>query len=189
MVFAPDQRWISAFANVVREVMDRCGCTPNSCVEAACIGAGVSKAHGYLVEPVPVAVQVLAGNQATVLPGPAGRRGNSQRSGFDGHLILHFPAARVMVDLTADQFNSPRRGLLVPGPIIGPIAREQLAGQWAVAALPTGTEVRYREMIGNVAWRALPAWRESSELVIGIADRALRAQLSGAKRGHSARHL
>lgn len=90
--------------------------------------------------------------------------------------MLHFPAVDVFVDLTADQFHNPRRGLLVPEPLCGPVTREQLAAGIAVD-LPTGTTIRYREMVGDVSWRALPAWYEPSTLTTAIAVRNLRATL------------
>jgi len=170
-MFTPDVQWIEAFAEAIRNTMHRCGAAPNSCIEAACVGVGVAREFGFLVEPVPVAVHVLAGGQATVLPSPDGS--SKRDSGFAGHLILHFPGAGMMVDLTADQFHNPKRGLLVPGPMVGPVTREQLTTGFG-ADLPGGTKIGYRELVGDVSWRVLPAWAEPSTLMTQMAVRELR---------------
>ena len=157
-MFAPDDEWIARFADAVYGTMRRGRCALNACVEAACIAVGVAREFGYLCEPVPVAVRVYAGREMTVLPGPGplARR----RAGFGGHMVVHFPGANVLVDLTADQFHAPHRGLRVPAPLCLPVGREQLAEGIAVG-LPHGeTTVTYQEMVDDVSWRALPAWTE-----------------------------
>lgn len=188
-MFAPDERWLRAFDHVVPAALRRFGCPPNSCVEAGCIGVGVSQAFGFVVEPIPVAVHVTNGCEATVLPAPPElRTSRRRRDGFEGHLVLFFPGASVMSDLTAVQFNDPRRGLLVPGPVTGKVDRTALAGEGIVADMENGTVIHYQEMVGNVAWRALPAWRESSAMSITVVARELREYLaSGAKQPRSAR--
>jgi hypothetical protein len=173
-MFAPSNRWISAFVAATQEVMRRCECSLNSCVEAGCIGVGVARHFGYIATPVPVAVLVQAGGEATILPGPPGSR--TGRSGFDGHLLLHF-AGDTVVDLTAGQFHAPARGLYVPGPITLPgCTRELLTGGVAVE-LPGGTTVAYQEMVGNLEWRHLPAWTGSSAITIRLTVAELYRQL------------
>lgn len=175
-MFTPDRQWVEAFAEAVHDTMRRCGSPTNCCVEAACVGTGVAREFGYLVEAVPVAVVVRAGRQATILPGPDGA--GKRRSGFAGHLILHFPTAGLLVDATADQFHDPARGLHVPDPLTADVDRRDLAYGF-VGALPTGTTIRYREMVGDVSWRALQAWAEPSTLAVRLAVRDLRQRLAG----------
>lgn len=178
-MLSPDQTWIAVLGDVVTEAMRRFGCSLNSCVEAGCIGVGVAAAFGYAVEPIPVAVQVTNGREATVLPALSGMRvGQRRRDGFEGHLVLYFPGISTMVDLTARQFHAPSRGLLVPGPLVGQVDRGELAGDGVVADLGTGTVIHYREMVDNVAWRALPAWRESSAMSITVIVRQMRERLA-----------
>jgi hypothetical protein len=179
----PDPLWIDAFTDVVHDTMRRCKSPANCCVEAACVGVGVAKAFGYLVEPVPVSVQVVAGRHATILPGPDGRR----RSGFDGHLVLYFATAGILADPTADQFHAPKRGLHVPPTLTAPVPRDVLVAGVA-AELPGGTTIIYREMVGDVSWRSLPAWAEPSALTTLIATRELREALSASSRRHPTRH-
>lgn len=174
-MFTPDLMWIEAFTAVVHDTLRGCGCTINCCVEAACVGVGVARAFGYLVEPVPVAVQVYAGNEVTILPGPDGH--GKRREGFDGHLVLYFPTVGIVSDITADQFHDPKRGLHVPEPLTGDIPRDRLIAGIA-AELPGGTTIAYRELVGDVSWRALPAWADPSPLTTHIAIRNLREALS-----------
>lgn len=187
-MFVPTERWPSAFTAAVRIVMRRAQCQPNACIESAGIGVGVAQRFGYLAEPVPVAVQVQAGNYAVVLPGPPGTP--ASREGFAGHVVLHF-AGDTVIDLTADQFHRPDLGILVPGPITLPgCPREQLT-EGVGFELPTGVAMTYRELVGNVAWRALPAWAESSALMTHLAvaelyrrydTRRKKSRVSGARR-------
>lgn len=175
-MFAPTKHWLSAFLSSTRNVMRQCKRPLNSCIEAACIGVGVARAFGYVATPVPVAVRVQgAGKAALVLPGPPGHRRTDFR-GFEGHLLLHF-AGDTLTDLTADQFHRPTLGLYVPGGITVPgVTREHLAGGIEFD-LPTGTSVAYWEMPGNVEWRSLPAWTESSDLPIRLTVAELRRRL------------
>lgn len=173
-MFAPSERWLSAFTAATRLVMRRCECAPNACIEAACIGVGVARRFGYVATPVPVGARVQAGNTAIVLPGPPGTR--PSREGFGGHLVLHF-AGDVVVDLTADQFHRPDLGVLVPGPITVPgCTREQLGGG-VEFELSTGVSVAWWEMAGNVAWQSLPAWTQSSGLTIRLVEAELYRRL------------
>lgn len=175
-MFAPTERWLSTFVDSTREVMRRVLCRVNSCVEAGCIGVGVAREFGYIAVPVPVAALVQAGNEATILPGPADswdRRGGG--GGFRGHLLLHF-AGDTLVDLTADQFHAPARGIYLPDPIVVPCCpRELLAG--GVAFEVGGTTVTYREMVGNLEWQALPAWTGSSAVPIRLVVAEMRRRL------------
>lgn len=178
-MFAPTERWLSAFTDATRIVMRRWGCPPNACIEAACIGVGVARRFGYVATPVPVAVRVQVQNTAILVPGPPGTR--PSRDGFAGHLVLHF-AGDVVVDLTADQFHRPDWGILVPGPITVPgCAREHLAGG-VEFELPTGAAVAWQEMVGNVAWRSLPAWTQSSAVPIRLVEAELHRRLDTRKR-------
>ena len=172
-MFVASSDWIDRSTETIYQAMRDAQCGRNSCVEAACIAVGVAQAFGYLCEPVPVAVCVRAGDQATVLPGPDSRR----RDGFAGHLVVHYPGADTVVDLTADQFHAPRRGIWVPEPLIMPVSRDGLARGFG-AELPTGTLIEYREMVDDVSWRSLPAWTESSNILIAVIVRRLRALLA-----------
>ncbi len=134
----------------------------------------LAQRYGYLCEPVPVAVRVIGERAETILPGPYSRR----RDGFAGHLVVAYPGADTVVDLTSDQFNAPERGLHVPAPLILPVSREDLTGGIEVTLPPAGTRIYYRELVDDVSWRALPAWTESSDLVIEIAKRRLDAVLA-----------
>lgn len=158
------------------------GCVRNACVEAACIAVGVAQAFGFLCEPIPVAVQVIAGGEATILPGDGSRR----RPGFAGHLLVHYPGADTAVDLTADQFHAPDRGLLVPEPLVLPVPRDAFVGGIGFT-LPTGTRMTYRELVDDVSWRALPAWHESSALTVAAIVRRMRAELADAPASVSCR--
>ncbi len=172
MLVAP-ATWIDLAAATTYRTMRDAQCKLNSCIEAGCIAVGLAQSYGYLCEPVPVAVRVLHGNAATVLPGPTSRR----RDGFAGHLVVHYPGADMLVDLTADQFHSPERGLLVPAPLLMPVTRDALAAGIEVT-LPAGTQIAYQEMADDVSWRALPAWRDSSGVTIAAARRRLDVLLS-----------
>lgn len=173
-MFAPTESWLAAFTAAVRIVMRRAQCRLNSCVEAACIGVGVARRFGYIATPVPVAASVQVGNYAVVLPGPPGTP--PSREGFAGHLVLHF-AGDTVIDLTADQFHRPDLGILVPGPITLPgCSREQLTCGVGFK-LPTGVEMTYQELVGDVAWRALPAWTGSSDLTIHLTTAELYRRL------------
>lgn len=172
-VFVADHRWINLSADVIARTMRDQRCTINSCVEAACIAVGVAEAFGYLCEPVPVAVQVLAGDQAIILPGP----GSRHRPGFAGHLVVDYPGADRIVDHTAGQFHRPDRALYVPPILVLPIPRSRLT-PGVMFELPSGATMTMREMDGDVSWKAEEAWYESSALTIGVAVRRLRAALA-----------
>jgi hypothetical protein len=173
-VFAPEQAWITAYTAAIRTAMIVCKMRPNSCIEVGCVGVGLARRHGHIPEPIPVAVYAHRGNEATVVPGADSKRDD----GFAGHLVLHF-AGGAFLDLTADQFHDARRGILLPGPIVLPgVTRQQITDGFEVG-LSTGTTVRYRELVDDIAWRRQPAWTDSSELTIGIADRELRRLLAG----------
>ncbi len=183
MIVAP-HRWIDLATTATYQAMRDGRCVRNACIEAGCIAVGVAQNHSYLCEPVPAAVCVSAGKEATVLPGVESRR----RDGFAGHLVVFYPGADIMVDLTADQFDAPARGLHVPGPLVVSISRDDLAAGMQVH-LPTGTTVQYREMVGDVSWRALPAWYESSRLTIGHATRLLHAMIESDSRRRGRRRV
>lgn len=172
-MFSPTKDWLDVFVSATREVMRRCECTLNACVEAGCIGVGVARHFGFVATPVPVAVRVQAGNEATILPGPPGTR--TGRSGFDGHLLLHFAGDHV-IDLTADQFHTPARGLHVPGPITLPGCTREMLADSVAFTLPTGTSVAYQEMAGNLEWRYMPAWTQSSAITIRLVVAEMRRQ-------------
>lgn len=151
--------------------MDRCGAKANSCLEACRVGVDVAREFGHLAEPVPVAVRVEAGKQQTVVPGPPGTP--VRLRGYAGHLILYFPTAGTMADLTADQFHDPRRGLLVRGPVVAPMARHRLTEGFD-AVLSSGTVIGYRERAEDASWRTMPAWAQPSTLVTLLAVKTLR---------------
>ncbi len=177
-MFVASRRWIDLAAAATHRTIRASAFRLNCCIEAACIAVGLAETFGFLCEPVPVAVRVLSAShkQVTMLPGPgAGRR----TGGFAGHLLVSYPGAGVVVDLTSDQFHTRKRGLLVPAPLVMTFDRDRLAGGVEVT-LPSGTKIAYREMVGDVSWRALPAWTESSAIPIAIARRHLDAALAPA---------
>jgi hypothetical protein len=138
----------------MRHMLDRWGCLPNVCIEAARIGVDVAQAFGYIAEPVPVGVQVIAGDRAVVVPGPAGTPHRASDRGFNGHLVLLF-AGGWFVDLTAPQFHRPDLGIHVTGPVVfGGLDRAVLQDALVEVHADTGVTVRYYELVGNVAWRS-----------------------------------
>ncbi len=181
-MFVATERWIDLATDATRETMRDARCVRNSCVEAACIAVGVAQEFGYLCEPVPVAVRVVSATrkEMIVLPGADSRRRDRGRPVFAGHLVVSYPGAGTVVDLTADQFHAPERGIWVPEHLVLPVEREDLVAGFAVE-LPGGTAIEYREMEGDVSWRSLPAWRESSALLVAVAVRRLRASLAAAR--------
>ncbi len=176
MFVAPPQ-WIDRASFVTYQTMRDARCKLNSCVEAGCIAVGLAERYGYLCEPVPVAVRVTSANGRvmTYLPGPASRR----RGGFAGHLVVTYPGTPVIADLTADQFHRPEAGLVVPAPLIIPADRGHLVPGFEIR-LPGGVRMQYRELVDDVSWRALPAWTESSDLVIDVAKQRLDVVLAAA---------
>lgn len=174
-MFVASPRWIDQASAVTYRTMRTALCKLNSCVEAGCIAVGLAERYGYLCEPVAVAVRVTSpsGREVTYLPGPDSRR----QGGFAGHLVVTYPGVEAVVDLTADQFHAPRRGLVVPAPLVIPVGRDDL-NPGVEVTLPGGTRIEYRELVDDVSWKALPAWTESSEMVIELAKRRLDAVLA-----------
>ncbi len=177
-MFVASRRWIDLAAVATHRTIRASAFRLNCCIEAACIAVGLAETYGYLCEPVPVAVRVLSTRrkQATVLPRP----GVDRRTGnYNGHMLMSYPGAGVVVDLTSDQFHTPERGLRVPAPLVMTLDRDRLASGVEVT-LPSGTKIAYLEMAGDVSWRALPAWTESSAIPITVARRHLDAALAPA---------
>lgn len=165
--------WVDLFAETVRCTMRTCRAKVNSCIEATLVGVGVAQACGYLAEPVPVCALVHAGKQATVLPGPPGSP-RQRGEGYEGHLLLHFPAANITSDITADQFHDPRRGLLVPRSVVFPATRAELVAG-VEHGTGNGTRIIYAERVGDISYRAYPAWALPSPFTTAVALRNLRA--------------
>lgn len=172
MFVAPDM-WIDLASDQTYQAMRSFGCKLNSCIEAACIADGLAQRYGYLCEPIPVAIRVIGKRASVMLPGPDSRKGR----GFAGHLIVYYPGADRVVDLTSDQFSLPEWDLLVPAPLGMPVTRDSLVNG-VVVTVSSGLRIVYRELVNDVSWRSLPAWTESSDEVIEVAKTRLDAALT-----------
>lgn len=172
---APTADWIELFGDTVHATMRRAGCARNACLEAACVAVGVARLFGYRCEPVPVDVLVVAGRQATIVGGRGPRLDGDGK--YNGHLVVHFPGADEMLDLTSDQFHDPGRGLHVPAPISTTVPRAELALGIRLDLPDPATSITYQET-DDGTWRTLPGWAEPSPELTLLAVRAMLAAVT-----------
>lgn len=139
----PSREWLHGFAIATRMYTRTKWETVNTCVLSTRIGIGVLGRFGVTSRPMPVYVSVhniaawhLTKDKVPISQWPphAHSVGIHETSnvigggGWNGHLVLILRqdpaggAPRLLIDLTADQFDRPIRNLLVGGPIFMDIA-------------------------------------------------------------------
>lgn len=182
--------WVDHVASKVR---------PDACILAARVG---HEALSYFrvahdVRPVAVAcfnaeamIELAAGRDvAADWPPEAWSVSASSRSedrgplpGWSGHLVL--TVGDFLVDLTAEQFDRPSKGIVTGGPVLAhrdELEDTTMLGPEAVSiALTRGQYVAWGEP-ENLSYRRAPDWRRNYGRFAGPVIRAMRAELEGAR--------
>jgi len=152
---------------------------PDCCIAATAIGSEALRYFGVAAEPVASDV-VLFNPEAWELqnrgvpvpewPSTAWSLGVQRemlvaegRDGFCGHLVIII--GDLLVDLSAAQFDRPKKGLRCDKPLILDGGKwDDEAGRMSFGAiLPDGTTIIYWLRPENRAWKAAPDWKNRAE--------------------------
>lgn len=190
-----DRGWLHRFAEATRLFTQGLVEQRNTCVLTTRIGLAVLESQGVRARPQPVFVTVanrrgfeMHQNRVPVerWPSDAWAVGIDERSSltgkdsksWNGHLVLvvRLPGEpRLLIDLTADQFDRPAKGMVVGGPVFMGIASEW-SPQDPLSTVIGGPEdgqwdaiVTYRPMPPGhhafATWRDSADWNLSAEVV------------------------
>ncbi len=160
-----------------------------SCVETVRVGIEVGRYFGYTITPQPVTLMIATREwdefvaehgyvpEARQYGWSLGTHGGNIDSGgnaWGGHLAGLAPGG-VYLDLSADQFDRPAKGLRVTGPMCAAgIDLEQLA-RGIVLESPDGTVIYRATATDDQAWRRFPAWTKRASVIRRCAGQAIRA--------------
>jgi hypothetical protein len=189
-------RFLSVAAPLIRARMMEEGFKADTCVLATRIG--MDALRQVRIKSAPRAVSVIAstsahdrlvreGRFAEAALGAEGawsvgvgiRNPNNPKPAkagkWDGHLVL-IVEREWLVDLSADQFNRPHKGINVPGPIVARFKPGALTASGSLATRsPDGsTTVRYKADPENAAWKIAPDWN-TPEKVSAFVEKVLPA--------------
>lgn len=178
------------------------GWKPNACVAAGRVGTEVLAYFGVAAVPVPVATRVknpmmvqleaegailtdenleeLGGyylgtdpdSKAKPIAGPA----------WNCHLTLWTPGQNVLVDLTLEQYNRPKHGIVLTS--MGAVVTDENAGpflagtDWAVIRHSSGVEINYKHRPDQTGYRTTSDWKRTKyKKEIGTLIRVVRASM------------
>lgn len=176
--------WWAQFAQAVRTaVVPEYGA--RSCVETTRVAVYVAAYFGVTLEPHAVAVSVHTPDNWAALDGSGtmpdvgwsvGTHGDGTIDGllWHGHLIALAEQRRILLDISADQFSRPAKGLLVPGPVTMPLGPDDDLGAGIAAHANDGGFVYYVQSSGNEAWRNFPAWQARKDRARRVAGTVIR---------------
>lgn len=203
-----DRAWLGDFASATRQASIQVLSNRNTCIATTRLGLMVLDHFG--VRARPVAVTAYAENipaaQLRMQGVPVDEWGPeawsvgisntapSQGGGWNGHLVLvvrstdgyDFGAPRVLVDLTADQFDRAHKGLRVPGPVLFGIAEgHQFTPQDPLSTITRADDgspdaaITYRPMAPGVPearqWRDSPDWAGPGDYAEALAALVIQA--------------
>jgi hypothetical protein len=196
-----DRGWLHAFAMTVRRSTLENLSVVNSCVFTTRVGLQVLEQVGVVARPVPVYVSVhnmeawrLSQDRIPVEEWPASAHSvgineagaTRPGPGWNGHLVLVVKQPgqpRLLIDLTADQFDRPIRNLVVGGPVFMDISPD---ATWTphdpLFTTIGGREnpnaiVSYRPMPPQSqqaqAWKSSGDWAQDPDIVDAFVQEAL----------------
>lgn len=170
--------------------------TPARCIVATAIGLEALRFFGVKAEPFPVGLTIYNAALVQHLDGggvPGARiEGGHVLTTFDnqrqriitragrpywrGHLVIHLPAARALVDLDLQQLRRPEKGISVPDAAVFNYAEHSIQSQ---GFRVNGCMLRYMPS-DDQSWRTSSDWRSGarhSRDVIGRIIREMKAAI------------
>jgi hypothetical protein len=187
--------------DVGRAVVLGAGACRNSCILCTALTIDAARHFGVAATPLKVRLRTdnavatrivaeceAAGRPAIVAdpeawsvglgfgsPGEGATGGDYDRAGlWPGHLVA-IVAGRWLVDLSADQANSPEHGIEL-APLAAVVTPRFLAGDEDVVGEQRGCRVQYRAFPGEPDWTHSPQWDPRSRR--GLTEEVIRRMLA-----------
>ena len=164
-----DELWLARYAHVTRNAVLGYWQRQGSCIASVNVGLRVARYFGVPAHPQPVAVAYRSATHSlgTYATGVVDRT----RGRWDGHLVAIIDD-RWLVDLSADQFDRPGRGLRVTRPVI--TGWEPATGDGSFHDPEHEVTATFRR-VHDTSFKRAPDWTWYPALVGAAAGMAIRA--------------